>query len=76
VKPDPAGALATAQGMGLSPEEILYLGDTATDMHCAVNAGMHPVGALWGFRTQEELQESGAVEILRHPMDILAALKL
>ncbi len=76
VKPDPAGALATAQGMGLSPDEILYLGDTATDMHCAVNAGMYPVGALWGFRTKEELQESGAAVILSHPLDILAALNL
>lgn len=76
VKPDPAGALATAQGMGLAPGEILYLGDTATDMCCAVNAGMYPVGALWGFRTREELQESGAAVILSHPMDILAALNL
>ena len=76
VKPDPAGALAAAKGMGLSPEEILYLGDTATDMGCAVNAGMYPVGALWGFRTREELEESGAKVILDHPMDILAALNL
>lgn len=76
VKPDPAGALATAQGMGVAPEEILYLGDTATDMRCAVNAGMYPVGALWGFRTREELQESGAAVIVSHPMDILAALNL
>lgn len=76
VKPDPAGALATAKGMGLSPEEILYLGDTATDMRCAVNAGMYPVGALWGFRTREELEESGAKVILTQPLDILEALYL
>ncbi len=76
VKPDPAGALAVAQGMCLSPEEILYLGDTATDMHCAVNTGMHPVGALWGFRTRDELEKSGARQILSQPMDILGALNL
>lgn len=66
VKPDPTGALLTAQALGVAPAEILYLGDTSTDMHCAVNAGMIPVGALWGFRTAEELRESGAHRLLSH----------
>ena len=35
---------------GLSPQECLYVGDTATDMQTAVRAGMIPVGVLWGFR--------------------------
>jgi len=71
VKPDPAGALAVAREMGLTPADFLYLGDTGTDMACAVNAGMHPVGVLWGFREEEELRESGAKAILQQPMDLL-----
>ena len=50
--------------------------DTATDMHCAVNAGMLPIGALWGFRTAEELQSSGARQLVQHPMDVLSCLEL
>ncbi|MDD6049863.1 MAG: HAD family hydrolase [Clostridiales bacterium] len=76
VKPDPTGALAAAQAMGVSPGEVLYLGDTATDMRCARNAGMHPVGALWGFRTAQELMESGAEHLVAHPGELLAYLDL
>ena len=74
VKPDPTGALAVARAMGADPDEVLYLGDTSTDMRCAVNAGMHPVGALWGFRTAQELQESGAEYLVAHPGEIAALL--
>lgn len=75
VKPDPTGALAVAAAMGVEPGEVLYLGDTATDMHCAVNAGMHPVGAVWGFRTAQELQESGAEHLAAHPKAVLDFLR-
>ena len=75
VKPDPAGALLTAEKLGVLPGEVLYLGDTSTDMQCALNAGMHPVGALWGFRTEEELRTSGAEYVIRCPMDILPLLR-
>lgn len=76
VKPDPTGALAVARAMSVDPQEVLYLGDTATDMRCAVNAGMHPAGALWGFRTAQELQESGAEYLVAHPGEIAALLKV
>lgn len=72
VKPDPAGALAVAEALGVAPGDFLYLGDTAVDMQCALAAGMHPVGALWGFRTEEELRESGAEIIAAAPADLLA----
>ena len=76
VKPDPTGALAVAEALQIPPAEFLYLGDTATDMHCAVHAGMLPIGALWGFRTAEELQSSGARQLVQHPMDVLSCLEL
>ena len=74
VKPDPAGALAIAEEMGLSPEEFVYLGDTGTDMRCAVHAGMRPVGVLWGFRTAEELVECGAQALIEHPSQLIGLL--
>ena len=59
-KPDPAEALAMARGLGVASAEFVYLGDTNTDMRTAVSVGMLPVGALWGFRSADELRESGA----------------
>ncbi len=74
VKPDPAGAAAIAAQLGLTPEDFLYLGDTAVDMTCARRAGMHPVGALWGFRDERELREAGAEHLIREPLALLELL--
>jgi len=70
-KPHPAGALALARELGLPPGEICFVGDTATDMKTARGAGMLPVGALWGFRTAQELEENGALHLLPHPFELL-----
>jgi len=70
-KPDPGGALSIAKGWGLRPEEVLYLGDTGTDMETASGAGMYAVGALWGFRDADELVASGAKELIERPTDLL-----
>ena len=70
-KPDPAGALEIAARLQLKPADILYLGDTATDMRTATSAGMYPVGALWGFRTAEELERNGAARIISAPQQLL-----
>ena len=74
LKPDPTAALAIARELDLPPSEFLYLGDTATDMRTANSAGMYPVGALWGFRSAEELREAGARALIGHPMELLALL--
>lgn len=74
-KPDPAGALEIAEGLGVKPSRFLYLGDSAVDMETAVRAGMFPVGALWGFRPLEELWEHGAQAVIHGPMELLGLLK-
>jgi phosphoglycolate phosphatase len=73
-KPDPAGALEIADILKLSPKEILYLGDTGTDMQTANAAGMFPVGVLWGFRTKSELLAEGAKVLIKHPQELLRYL--
>jgi len=70
-KPDPTGALEIIAKLEIPPAEIAYLGDTATDMQTAVAAGMFPVGALWGFREEEELRDGGAEVLIRHPTELL-----
>ncbi|MDR4504403.1 MAG: HAD family hydrolase [Candidatus Scalindua sp.] len=74
-KPDPTGALEVAEHVNIAPSEFLYLGDTDIDMKTSVTAGMFPVGALWGFRTAEELKESGARALIAHPLEILPLMK-
>jgi phosphoglycolate phosphatase len=74
LKPDPAGPLAAARAMGVRPADVVYLGDTGTDMRTAVAAGMYPVGALWGFRPAAELKRSGARTLIRRPGELLRLL--
>ena len=73
-KPDPAAALQIATEFCVPPHKILYLGDTNTDMQTANNAGMFAVGALWGFRTSEELKNSGAKTLVETPLKVLNLL--
>ena len=74
VKPDPAAALQIAKQLKIPPEQFLYLGDTNTDMKTAVAAGMFPLGCLWGYRTADELLESGAKALVQTPEEVLAFL--
>lgn len=75
-KPDPFLALEAARELGVSPEQCLLLGDTDIDMQTAANAGMLPVGALWGFRDREELERSGAAVCIRNPLELLQTVVL
>jgi phosphoglycolate phosphatase len=70
-KPDPTMALKIANELKVQPDRILYLGDTDVDMQTANAAGMFAVGALWGFRTAEELRENGAKALVESPMQVL-----
>lgn len=73
-KPDPAAALEIAAGMGAPPKDILYLGDSGTDMQTAMRAGMYAVGALWGFRTAKELKENGSKTLVKDPGAVISLL--
>ena len=74
-KPDPAAALEICRRWGLDPQEVLYAGDTNTDMQTARRGGMFALGVLWGFRTRQELQENGAQSVIASPDQMLDFLK-
>lgn len=73
-KPDPTAALEIALRMGIAPKQFLYMGDSGVDMQTATAAGMHPIGVLWGFREQAELEAGGAINIVNEPGNVMALL--
>ncbi len=75
LKPDPVGACEIARSLNIPTGEFLYLGDSGVDMTTAVRAAMFPVGALWGFRSEQELREHGAVETIARPIDFIKFIK-
>ncbi len=74
-KPDPAGAQEVSECLDILPQAFLYLGDSGIDMQTARDAAMFAVGALWGFRTADELKVHGAQALIEHPMDLLDLLQ-
>ncbi len=68
-KPSPAGVFCILEQ--LTADEILYLGDTGTDMQTGKSAGAVTIGALWGFREREELLENHADYVIEKPLELL-----
>ncbi len=71
-KPDPTSALDLARRLHVLPSEVLYIGDTNTDMETGVAAGFLPIGVLWGFRGESELRASGAALVIADPTCLLS----
>ena len=73
-KPDTTGLERILAELGLERDDILYVGDTNTDMKTAVTAGVFAVGVSWGFRPRHELEDNGADRIIEHPSELLGLL--
>lgn len=74
-KPNPSEAIEISKTLGLTTDEIFFVGDSGIDMQTAVNANMIPVGVTWGYRPKEELIARGARHILNHPLDMIPILQ-
>ena len=53
----------------------MFVGDSNVDVQTAKNAGISCVGAIWGFRGEEELRRAGADWLVRCPRELLALIK-
>lgn len=74
LKPDKALLDIIIEECNSAPEQCYMVGDSGVDMECARNAGTHSVGCSWGFRSREELVESGAEKIADTPLECLQIL--
>jgi len=63
-KPHPEPLFHALNLLGCSPNEALYLGDTAEDMTAAAAAGVTGIGLLSGGRSEELLRSAGAQVVL------------
>lgn len=54
------GTNALLQALHADPASTLYVGDSNVDVETAHNANLPCCGAVWGFRTREELNAAGA----------------
>lgn len=72
LKPDPTALLSTIEELGVSPDEVMYIGDTGVDVLTGLNAKVYKtVGVSWGYRPVRELRESGADAVFDTPTEIV-----
>lgn len=74
-KPNPQEAIAISKSLGLTAEEVIFIGDSGIDMQTAANANMLAVGVSWGYRPEDELMAAGARYVLNNPLDLIQILK-
>ena len=70
-KPDPDIVEAAIEQAGISPRNLVMIGDTPYDIEAATRANVRAIGFRSGGWTDEELK--GAVEIYDGPADLLAS---
>ena len=70
-KPDPANVNRVIEAMGLTKDEILYVGDSPTDFQTSQNAGTHFCGVSWGFRSKEKIMAAGADKVIDEAEELL-----
>lgn len=75
-KPDPEGLLSAIAAQGLSPEQVLYCGDTVIDAEAARRAGTSFCAVLNGTTTAEEFRPYPCAHISPDLWDLKAWLGL
>ncbi|HSN21646.1 MAG TPA: HAD hydrolase-like protein [Usitatibacter sp.] len=58
----------------LDASASVMIGDRGADMRAARHHGLHALGALWGYGTDEELREAGAHGLCAAPSELPALL--
>lgn len=73
-KPHPAIVHEIVAQAGVSSDEVLYVGDSDVDMLTAAAAGVEGVGVTWGFRSENDLLDSGACYVIHHADELMTIL--
>ncbi|MCS7385348.1 MAG: HAD family hydrolase [archaeon GB-1867-005] len=76
LKPHPEHLMKAIQLIGLSPSEVIVVGDSVLDAECAKKVGAIFVGVKTGVRSAEELMLAGADYILNSVAELPKLLYL
>lgn len=73
-KPAPDIVQTALDGVGLRPEDAVFVGDAMWDGSAATKAGVTFIGLTCGGTPESDLREAGAVEVWSDPADLLEHL--
>jgi len=75
-KPAPDLLLEAMRELDIPASRTMMIGDTSFDMLMARAAGTYAIGVSWGYQTVEELEESGAHEIVASPEELAQSIHM
>lgn len=71
LKPNPAMVYEIIKHFGLAAEEVLFIGDSETDIKTARNAGVLSAAVSWGYRDVNELVKENPDFVIENAEEIL-----
>ena len=71
-KPAPDTVMVARRELGSNTEKAVYIGDSEVDIATARNSGLPCISVLWGFRSREVLEASGATTFISQPEELLS----
>lgn len=74
-KPSPEGILNACSALGVDHDNMLYIGDTSTDIHAANAAGIYSVAYLTHPERRDALLQANPNATIEHLSDLLILLK-
>tara|TARA_Y100000588_G_scaffold96107_1_gene104173 strand:- start:180 stop:518 length:339 start_codon:yes stop_codon:yes gene_type:complete len=69
-KPSPSRLFEVCDVLGLTSEQVLYIGDSVSDLQCAKSAGMEFGAAMWASLKADGLR-SESEYVFQQPAEIL-----
>ena len=70
-KPAPDSIFKAISELKIRIKNVIYIGDSETDIQTARNAEIDCIGCCWGFRDMTVLKKEGADYIIHHPKEII-----
>ena len=70
-KPDPDIVQAALDRTGLSPENVVFVGDAVWDVYAAANLSIPCIGVTCGGISAAELRDAGAMAVFADPAELL-----
>lgn len=74
-KPDPMGILKAVEIMGASHDDLIYVGDTKTDVEAATRAGAYSIGYLFNEKRSQVLKDAKPNRIIQDLKEIETIVK-
>ncbi|MCX4554440.1 HAD family hydrolase (plasmid) [Streptomyces sp. NBC_01387] len=74
LKPAPDGIFLALDRLAVPPDQAVFIGDMRADVLAGQAAGVHTIGAGWGFTPPEQLADAGADLVLNDPGQLVPTL--